>query len=462
MTYSYNTKSIQINALLCTIAGTIVFFVLYSLLSLSESPLVTFMSAFFSGLIGLIVSSKWIIGNKWGNKATVFILLAYIARIIVGLYMYLDINPDYFESDGDYVYDRWDYRWTYEFAMRVTDSVLLDHVYLPINIPHMDEDKNANIHTWMGYFMASGNSHNALDLTPFNAFHHALAGFFMIAISLARRYSYHTASLVGIATAWIPWGFSASIMWRDSVGFAWVVLAIMLLTIAKDYSVLIKLMTLVVAMFLGYSDRKIYILIIFVCGVYIYATSKNSELNLFKHINRYSAIKTSSLILLFIILFSLIDRQFFGDGVNFGLDIIYRIYTLPLLIIRGIAGPFPWVNTDIDFIWAHRDAMFDYAFHVFQLAIFIVIASRWEYASNKDDFLFLTAILFWLTGIIATGVHTAYIVIAMPFILPIAFELNKNIGVYIFTSLGLFIVFNVLYLSSGLNGSSVLIGVTGY
>lgn len=194
LTYSYNTKSLQINALLCTITGTIVFFVLYSLLSVSESPLVTFMSAFFSGLIGLVVCSKWIIGHKWGNKATAFILLAYIARIIVGLYMYMDINPRYFESDGDYLYDRWDYRWTYEFAMRVTDSVLLDHVYLPINIPHMDEDKNANIHAWMGYFMASGSSHNALDLTPFNAFHHALAGYFMIAISLARRYSYHTAS----------------------------------------------------------------------------------------------------------------------------------------------------------------------------------------------------------------------------------------------------------------------------
>lgn len=158
----------------------------------------------------------------------------------------------------------------------------------------------------------------------------------------------------------------------------------------------------------------------------------------------------------------MIDRQFFGEGVNLGLDIISRIYTLPLLIIRGIAGPFPWVNTDMDIIWVHRDAMFDYAFHVFQLAIFLIIASRWEYASNKDDFLFLTAILFWLTGIIAAGVHTAYIVVAMPFILPIAFELNKEIGLYIFTSLGLFIVFNVLYLSSGLHGSSVLIGVTGY
>ena len=438
------------------------FFVLYSLLSISESPLVTFMSAFFSGLAGLIICSKWIIGTKWGNKATVFILLAYIVRIIVGLYMYLDINPNYFESDGDYVYDRWDYRWTYEFAIRVTDSVLNYHVFLPVNIPQMDEDKNANIHSWMGYFLASGNSHNALDLTPFNAYHHAIAGYFMIAISLALRYSFHTAVLAGIAIAWIPWGFSASIMWRDSVGFAWVVLAIMLLIIARDYNIIIKLLTLAVAMFLGYSDRKIYILIMFVCGVYLYTKSKISVSDVKNHNNRYFIVKVSIFLLLSVILFFFIYQKTSGQGFYSELNIIQRILTLPLLSIRGIAGPFPWVNKDMIFIGAHKDTMFDYAFHVFQLAIFLIIGSRWKNISYKDDFLFLTAIIFWLTGIIATGVHTAYVVVAMPFFLPIAFELNKKFGLYIFTSLGLFIAFNALYLFSELSGSRVLQGITGY
>ena len=156
--------------------------------------------------------------------------------------------------------------------------------------------------------------------------------------------------------------------------------------------------------------------------------------------------------LLFVPILSLIGIGNFGSGGD-TINIGSRVITIPLLIIRGIAGPFPWVDID---------DLFNYAFHVFQLAIFIVIGSNYKNIRKNDGFLFLTAVFFLLIGILAVGVHTAYLAVAMPFLLPIAFSMKKNINLYICISLAFFIVFNILYLASGLHGNGILLGTTGY
>jgi hypothetical protein len=438
--------------------GTVLFFCIYGVLARTEAPLGTFLAASVGGAVGIWFCGRWMKGlprGRWGRKA---ILIAYCARIVVGLVVYLSVqDPNYFNSSGSYVAQTPEYEWTYEQAKFAADHIEGTGELGSRAVFLVDRDKNANIHTWMGWFFAVGDSRNSLDLAPFNAFHHALAGILICGIGIELGYSVSLSILAGVVTAWIPWAFPASLMWRDSVGLAWIVAALAILIVSRRFGIIGVLIGCIPAGLLLYSDRQPYfVLPLFFLMFYLF---DRYNLNLSLKRNNY---KNLIIIVVFFIGYVLmierIDSVFLFRYHDFLSNLSERIIDIPLLLIRAIMGPFPWdIQSRFDFY-----TCFDYIFHVFQLGIFFVVFRNIRRFLNEIDIMCFFGIAIWIIGLVATGVHTAYLAAGIPFILPKVFSIKSKIIPELILASFIFIFLNCLYELSGLHGSGFLMKMTGY
>lgn len=441
--------------ILWTGLGTILFFCTYGILARGEGPFGSFIAASIGGAFGTWICSKWLKGIPSGQWARKVILVAYFARIVVGLGVYLPTqDPNYFSGSGDYVTQQREYYWTFDKALFAFENIKKYGDWNSRDVYLVDIDKNANIHTWMGWFLVAGDSRHSLDLAPFNSFHHVVAGLLISGIALALRYPQSVSLLAGVTTAWIPWAFPATLMWRDSVGLGWTVLSFLILLTSARYGIWAILVGIVPSFFLVYSNREVYILVLFV------ALSASLKSGWSRGLVKWQ-ILTGRLLLLLMLAFVVLFYVFSEDlvfhryeGFGFVLD---RIFSLPLLFLRALAGPFPWFSSSFNYY-----TIFDYLYHVFQLAVLLVIINRWRDCLKNFDLLVLSGACFWLFALVAHGVHTAYLAVAIPFLLPMVFSSCQNFKKYLLMSFLIFCFLNTLYLLSGLHGSGFIMKATGY
>jgi len=453
--------AVLISCLGWTFLGTALFFTLYALLARDQNPTGTLIAAYISGLVGVLVSSLWLRNLSGFGMFLLAIMTAYSMRVLVGVFLCLQVyNPNYLDGDGKYLNKNWEFRWTYQNVMVAADSVLHKGEWRPSKIYPTYEDKNAYIHAWMGYFMAAGDSRNSLDLGPFNAFHHVIAGILVVSLALACGYPLKVAFQSGVLVSWIPWAFASSIMWRDSVGLAWVVLAVVLLCLGRELGLIASLLSAIPAAFLAWADRSPYLLaVVLITGLSIVYDQQKSLQSTWTKLPRLIIVS----ILLFVgvyLLWHNIASVAFERHAKIVTDrnMSFRLMTSPLLVLRALAGPFPW------FVGSKYDpyVLFDYLFHVFQFAIFLIYIRKWRSIMSNINILTYSAAIFWFFGFIAGGVHTAYLVVATPFVLPPVLNTGATLWKYVLLSALFFAAANVLYVSVGLVGSGLVLGTTGY
>jgi hypothetical protein len=382
-------------------------------------------------------------------------------RVLVGVLFYVDsLDPDYFDGKGKYVNKNWEYQWTYTNAILIADNVSKKGEWRPSHIVDPKVDKNLYIHAWMGYFLAAGGSRHALDLTPFNAFHHAVAGILIASIALACGYPLRVSLLSGVLVAWIPWAFAASIMWRDSVGFAWVVLAVAFLCIGRTLGMLGSLVMSIPAAFLAWADRSAYLVAIVAITTLsiLYDQQKSLRTSVLK-VPRLIAVSLLLAAGVFILSHN-IGQVAFERHQQHSSDsyLLSRVTLVPLLILRALAGPFPWfVGSKFDLY-----VLCDYLFHLLQFAVFLIYVMNWRSILGRINILTYSAMIFWVMAFIAGGVHTAYLAVAFPFVLPPILSTGASVWKYALISAACFLLGNVLWLSFGLGGSGLVLRTTGY
>lgn len=441
--------------------GTALFFALYALLASGRSPTGTLISALISGGVGVFVGTLWLRKFTGYRIFVFFVLAAYILRVLIGVILYLHVlDPGYFDGKGIYKNKNWEYSWTYVNVMIVADSVINKGEWRTSRILSPEDDKNAYIHTWMGYFMAAGGSRHALDLAPFNAFHHVVAGTLIVGVALACGYPLLVSLWSGALTAWLPWAFASSIMWRDSVGLAWVVLAIALLCIGRELGLLGSLLLAIPAAFLAWADRAPYFFAVVV--ITVMSISYDQQKMVAKKWARVPRLIIVSMLLVLVlsILWNNIASFAFETHSKIATvtNILSRIVLIPLLVLRALAGPFPW------FVGGKFDmyVLCDYFFHVFQFAIFLIFAVKWRSILSRVNIMTYSAAIFWVMAFITGGIHTAYLAVAAPFILPPVLNTGSKLWIFMLISAGAFLLGNVAYVAFGLVGSGLILDITGY
>lgn len=440
------------------LSGTIIFFSMYGLIARGETVLGTLLAATISGVVGLFFSTAWIGKCRRGKLVQSLFIIAFIARIAVGIWCYLVENdPDYFSKDGFFVTTNWEFLWTYENASYAANSLSFGE-WLPTTIFNNGENKNPNIHAWMGYFLAAGGERHALDLAPFNSFHHVIAGVLCLSLSLLKGFSWRVSYISGILIAWIPWAFPASLMWRDSIGIAWMVLSIYLVVLGRMYGKVSTLLVAIPALFLAYSVREVYVLIVVFALLYEVVIQDGYDFVKIqiRKILKYVILLTVLVSIMVIVVPALREMIFYRYN-NVGEFSLQRLMVLPLLVIRALAGPFPWFGSNFELY-----IIFDYLYHVIQLAVFIMLIKNYRFILTNLNLLFFVSSAIWFSGIIAWGVHTAYLAVAMPFLLPVVLAGNDRSWPSIVVSIMIFISGNAIYFISGLHGSGMLMNATGY
>ena len=443
-----------------TLLGTVLYFCVYGLLARGGAPFQTFLASSIGGAAGVWCCSYWmkkIPRSKW---VRVSILCAYLARIVVGVIIYLvQLDHNYFDGDGAFIGQSAEYEWTYDKAV-IAANLVEDNKDLLVTreVYAVDNDKDASIHTWMGWLFVAGKSRHALDLAPFNSFHHAITGLIICSLALALGYSVRSAQLAGVITAWIPWAFPASLMWRDSVGLAWVAFAVLMLVMGLKNGWITYGLVVLPAGFLAYSVREIYVIVTLTVLLGAILGDKTSVLRKSKLLTRLFYIFALGLLIASIA--KLAGGGVFYRYVGYGNDIFslpVRLLKSPLLLIRALIGPFPWLSGNFDLF-----CLFDYSFHVFQTSLLFSFIERRKVKRFRLDALVVTGLAMWIIGVMATGVHTAYIAIAIPFLLPAILEVRSNILKWLGISFILFLLLNTVYVLLGLQGSGIIMKATGY
>lgn len=441
--------------------GLLAFFAISWLVGGDNSPLETLIVSVVSGFFALMLSSLWVLKKRGYLVFLIVLLLAYLARILVGLVAYLDIDPGYFSGSGAYLVGHPEIELSYHAASKIFDYLSgndSSFSILWLGVLNEGESKNPIIHWWMGFFLTSLGSVNSLNLMAFNSFHHCLAGLGITALAIHYGYPHRSAQLAGLLTAWIPWSFPASLLWRDSIGIFFIVFAFALLTIF-NFRKPTSYLWLFLSMFLVFAHRTVYPAI--VLAVALFEATQHGLRPLSRiGLQRKMAglliglICATGLVLGFGDIFLMYKTDF-----NIG-SLLSRLISLPLLLLRAIFGPFPWLQLDSSILSWERIS--DYGFHVLQLAAFLVVLAKPRSFAKSINPMTLAFAFFFVFAILAPGIHTSYLAISLPFLLPYAITLANGFHRYVALSLVIFLVANALYFAIGLSGLGLVMEITGY
>ena len=136
------------------------------------------------------------------------------------------------------------------------------------------------------------------------------------------------------------------------------------------------------------------------------------------------------------------------------------VLALPIKIIFGLIGPFPWTQFIMTFSGRLQNAyqLSDYILGIFQLGYLIAIFARWSRFSFRDlDYFSLMGFGIALTGFLSLSMHIGYIAEGIFFTLPWFF---KQIGTeyrrYFMISFFILVLLNFVVVFTGSLGISNL------
>ena len=459
---TYAVKRDEVSSFLVfALTGFAVLFGTVMLFRYNGTPLDTFLVATAAGLAAIAVSGLWLLRCRQGGVVYVLVLSGYLVRVLFGIYVYNELDPYYFQGDGSYSWGHPEMELSFN-AARITSNALASNdgflLAFASSALNDGDSKNPLIHWWMGMFLMSTGSTNAMDLAAFNAFHMSIAALGIIALALNLGYPRRAAFLAGIVTAWYPFSFISSLLWRDAIGCAFVVLAIVLASKFKLRS-LATWPLFTAAMFLSFSHRTVYPVVIFLASFLSVKMATQGTLQ-----GNRSTKRTGYWFLGIVV--TLVCSRLFSDYLflyysNFSVGaVLERIVFLPILLVRAILGPFPWFNELAPPMFWSR--IFDYAFHVLQFAVLLGIAQHYRRFFRTPDISVYAFLLFFGTAMMAPGIHTAYLSVGLPFAFARIFSLTRNFSMYLIASFFFFMAFNVLFFVLGFSGAGFSQSITGY
>ena len=386
-----------------------------------------------------------------GKKYLWYYSFAFIIQILIGLVHYLIfLDSNYFNTNGTPIDSFWhefnsvfgsvdrliSYRKSSSFFGFDSDEWNVTHgeIWKIITIPY--------------YFL--GNKW--LNYSPLNAFSSLLASINIMVIYNNQNPNINnvndtTHKWIRGVTAYFPLFLLNDTLWRDAFGVALISIGLVLLTLSN--STYRKVISLVVLVYFSFLLRNVYVVIV---GL-VFAIK---EINLKR---------SSSIILLPIVVLALyVIANFFQSNTSDEYVGSYvnqmSVLALPLKIIFGLIGPFPWTQFLMVFEGRVANAyqLGDYLLGLFQLGYLFAIVSRWKRFSFKNlDYLTLMGFGIALSGFISNAMHIGYIAEGIYFTIPWFFtQIGSDFKKYLRMSFVFLLSLNlVVIMLGGLNISSL-------
>ena len=385
-----------------------------------------------------------------GKKYIKYFSIAFFVQLLLGLAHYLFfIDPNYFSSDGSPMVLYWrEYHAVYNSVERLINSRTGNSFF------YFDSSEWQVTHgeIWRIItvpFVFLGNKW--LNYSPFNVFSSLLA-----AANLILAYDYLTFGKTGdkskdsrklfqLSVVYFPLFLQNDTMWRDAFGVALISIGLIMILSSKSFDK--KILSLILLVYLSYLLRNVYVVIAgFVFASHVINTKKASTF-------LYIPLIVIAFILITIFYQSNTSDEYVGLYIN-----KMSVLALPLKIVMGVIGPFPWINFALAFAGnvQYANQLNDYILGIFQLGFLLAIIFEWKRISFRNlDSITIMGFGIVMSGFISNAMHIGYIAEGIFFTLPWFFmQVGTKYKKHFSLSFILLLLLNVLVVAMGGAGMS--------
>lgn len=383
------------------------------MLAISEGPMSSLVSGTVIFFLLTILSTKLILGsNKWVG----FFSVIFLFKLVLSVSHYLIfIDPEYFHGNGSFPSSFW-----YEYHSvfnQVSDAVKgkIDHD----SVFYFDQESFDATHSEIWnlisiplFYLGS----YVLTITPINIFFSTLLSINFVFIAKNILFLDKVkVTAIAWTSALFPMFLLADNFYRDQIGMGLLSVGLTLYLAAND-TLIQKIISIALLLYFSFILRTVYpaIFLLSLVIYYVFMERRNRKYLLL--------ILPLILILLFYTANEILQDKEYVSGYIAPSGWLF----LPIKIVLGVIGPFPWTQ----FVLYKVDAaisyqLADYILGIFQLSYLTLLIQKAKYLfkSRNIDVLTLFGFGIALSGIITTFMHIGYIAEGLVLTLPWFFSI---------------------------------------
>lgn len=390
----------------------------------------------------VVISIRLLLGKKYLR----FYIIAFIIQILIGLIHYLTfVNPDYFNTTGGPSSLLWH---EYHSAFNSIERLIYNRHQNSLFFFDRDDWMVTHPEIWKILTIPTTFlGHKWMNYAPLNVF-----SILMASANLLIAYNYlnpgedgdrkNARKLVMFCTAYFPLFLLNDTVWRDTFGVFLISIGLVLMTLSDNTSK--KMLSLIVLVYFSFLLRNVYVFV----AVAIYAIKEIRLRN-----------KAANFIIVPIAVAAMIIvSNFFQEKTSdeyVGLYVNQMSFlALPIKILFGLIGPFPW--TQFMSVFTGRvDVAYqlsDYILGVFQIGYLFAVIFNWKSLSFQNpDYMLLMGLGMALSGFISNAMHIGYIAEGVFFTLPWFYkQMGSYYKRYFIASLAVLSLLNIV---TGIVGS---------
>lgn len=407
----------------------------------------SYLTSFFCFFILTLVSAKIILNKRIYVK---FYALVFVFEILLSLLHYLFfVDLTYFDTSGGASTAFWhEYLSVFEAVGRLNESRDIYGVFYWMGPEEfqVSHPEIWHIISWPFYFL--GNKW--MNYSALNVFCCLLVSM-NILLLYRNNYKYEkkVEQKIRFWTAFFPTFLLGGTVWRDPMGIALISIGVVLVTFSKN--TFERIFSWLIMGFFAFIQRTVYLILALVSSLWGYLTKIKS--------------KTFKAMMFFIGIFllyyiSAITTEVLDEDYESGYVNSMSYFALPIKIVFGMIGPFPWVafpklvERNPAFAWQLQD----YLMGTFQFAFLICFVCKWKILSfKKIDPMTVMGLGIMTSGFMTKQLHIGYISEGVLFTLPWFFsQVGSSFYKYFRFSLMVMILLNMLVLVIGNVGISSL------
>lgn len=397
----------------------------------------------------LTIVSAWLILGKHYVR---FYTITFVLQIIIGIIHYLSlVDPNYFLTNGDPVSSFWN---EHQYVFRNVEQLINNRIEKGLFYFDNTEWEVSHSEIWKIISLPfTFLGHKWLNYAPLNTFSSLLAS-----INIMFVYNTHYPNNDGdyksarrwllMVSAYFPLFILNDTLWRDPFGMALISIGIVFLMISNTK--LTKILSVIILSLFAFIQRTVYVII-------IGATYAINEIRRQK--NGFVIL----LLPLFVIILFVLSRyvmSFESEEYASGYVNQMSLLALPIKIIFGLIGPFPWTqfgktfNGMVNYAYQLRD----YLLGILQLGFLLAIINKRKLLSLKNlDFMTLMGVGIMFSGFLTTMMHIGYIAEGVYFMLPwFLKKIGSDFGRYILVSFFILVFLNLIVSLFGISGISTM------
>lgn len=414
--------------------------ILFKVFAEDGNALNSFIKETIAFFLLTVFTAKFLLKDR---KLLFFFSIAYLVKVGIGVWHYLTfMDPTYFSGVGETNLMHHEYEAVINFLQDAASEKKwfgLFHLKLDGYVTHQEI---LSIMAIPFHFFGV----KMLGISPINSFFSLFAAMNVYLVAKPYFSDSHKNKCLLLLLAYFPATLLTDIFFRDIVG--WCFMSIGLTMMCFSRTSLEKIISMLLAIPLFYLQRNGYIIIpiLLLLADFVFISKKKNFL-----------LKIIA-VLIALITLPIVYRMASNESTETYVQgaTSWPIYLLPIKIVVGLIGPFPWTNflmyKAIPYISFYLG---DYVTAIFNIGVLIVVIKRWKtYLNNPITLPTIMGVILLLMGIMNKYMHMTYISVGVFFLIPwIAQSVEpKMIKKHLWIAFSLLVLLNLCVTVLGVSG----------